>query len=92
MDQPVCEITRGRGRYHNRFYWRLRATNGELVAQGGEPFYSADDALRGFGTAQRLIVMPGGRTVSEQISDGIALAYQSGKVQPLLPDYSGADS
>jgi hypothetical protein len=35
------------------------------------------------------IVLPDGRTVSEEIRPRIALAYESGKIQPLLPDYSG---
>jgi hypothetical protein len=34
------------------------------------------------------IVLPGGRTVSEEIRPRIAEAYQSGNMQPLLPDYS----
>jgi hypothetical protein len=35
------------------------------------------------------IVLPGGRTVSEEVRPRIAQAYQSGTMQPLLPDYSG---
>ena len=35
------------------------------------------------------IVLPGGRTVSEEVRPRIAEAYKSGKMQPLLPDYSG---
>lgn len=34
------------------------------------------------------IVLPGGRTVSEEIRPMIASAYETGKVQALLPDYS----
>lgn len=34
------------------------------------------------------IVLPGGRTVSEEVRPSIAVAYASGKVQALLPDYS----
>lgn len=33
------------------------------------------------------IVMPNGRTVSEEIRPAIARAYESGAVQPLLPGY-----
>jgi hypothetical protein len=35
------------------------------------------------------IVLPGGRTVSEEARPMIARAYETGKLQPLLPDYSG---
>lgn len=35
------------------------------------------------------IVLPGGRTVSEEVRPAIAQAYSSGTMQPLLPDYSG---
>lgn len=35
------------------------------------------------------IVLPGGRTVSQEVRPKIAEAYQSGGVGPLLPDYSG---
>lgn len=35
------------------------------------------------------IVLPGGRTVSEEVRPKIADAYSSGVMQPLLPDYSG---
>lgn len=34
------------------------------------------------------IVLPGGRTVSEEVRPRIAAAYESGSMQPLLPDYS----
>lgn len=34
------------------------------------------------------IVLPGGRTVSEEIRPMIATAYETGQVQALLPDYS----
>lgn len=34
------------------------------------------------------IVLPGGRTVSDEIRPSIAAAYETGSVQPLLPDYS----
>ncbi len=34
------------------------------------------------------IVLPGGKTVSEEVRPLIASAYATGKVQPLLPDYS----
>jgi hypothetical protein len=34
------------------------------------------------------IVLPGGRTVSEEVRPRIAQAYASGTMQPLLPDYS----
>lgn len=34
------------------------------------------------------IVLPGGKTVSEEVRPLIASAYTTGKVQPLLPDYS----
>lgn len=34
------------------------------------------------------IVLPGGRTVSEEIRPMIATAYKTGQVQALLPDYS----
>ncbi len=34
------------------------------------------------------IVMPDGRTVYEATSKNVAIAYQLGKVQALLPDYS----
>lgn len=34
------------------------------------------------------IVLPGGRTVSEEVRPSIAAAYSSGQVQALLPDYS----
>jgi hypothetical protein len=35
------------------------------------------------------IVMPDGMTVYEKAREHVALSYQSGKVQALLPDYSG---
>lgn len=35
------------------------------------------------------IVLPGGRTVSEEIRPRIASAYETGTLPPLLPDYSG---
>lgn len=35
------------------------------------------------------IVLPGGRTVSEEVRPAIAAAYETGTMQPLLPDYSG---
>lgn len=35
------------------------------------------------------IVLPGGRTVSEEVRPRIADAYATGNMQPLLPDYSG---
>lgn len=34
------------------------------------------------------IVTPDGRTIYEATHQNLALAYQGGKVQPLLPDYS----
>ena len=34
------------------------------------------------------IVMPDGMTVYEKASENVALSYQTGKVQSLLPDYS----
>lgn len=34
------------------------------------------------------IVLPGGRTVSEEVRPLIAQAYDTGNVPPLLPDYS----
>lgn len=38
------------------------------------------------------IVLPGGRTVSEEVRPKIAEAYETGKMPPLLPDYSGDGS
>lgn len=39
------------------------------------------------------IVMPDGQTVAEHVKPKIALAYQSGDMPPMLPDYShGAPS
>jgi hypothetical protein len=38
------------------------------------------------------IVMPGGETVGDMIKPQIAIAYQSGKVSNLLPDYSNGGS
>ncbi|ASP30433.1 hypothetical protein CHH26_09520 [Qipengyuania flava] len=35
------------------------------------------------------IVLPSGRTVSEEVRQSIAAAYETGQMQPLLPDYSG---
>lgn len=35
------------------------------------------------------IVLPGGRTVSEEVRPRIAAAYETGAVTPLLPNYSG---
>lgn len=35
------------------------------------------------------IVMPDGRTIYEVTREHVALAYESGQVQKLLPDYSG---
>ncbi len=35
------------------------------------------------------IVMPDGKTVGEITREKVALAYSSGTMQPLLPDYSG---
>lgn len=37
------------------------------------------------------IVLPGGRTVSDEVRPAIAQAYDGGKMQPLLPDYSAPD-
>lgn len=34
------------------------------------------------------IVMPDGRTIYESTRDSVAVAYEGGKVQALLPDYS----
>jgi hypothetical protein len=34
------------------------------------------------------IVLPDGRTVSEEVRPRIAAAYETGNMQPLLPDYS----
>lgn len=34
------------------------------------------------------IVLPGGRTVADEVRASIAAAYSTGKVQPLLPDFS----
>jgi hypothetical protein len=34
------------------------------------------------------IVMPDGRTVAEHVREPVALAYKSGTMAPLLPDYS----
>lgn len=34
------------------------------------------------------IVLPGGRTVADEVRESIAAAYSSGRVQPLLPDFS----
>lgn len=34
------------------------------------------------------IVLPGGRTVSEEVRPAIAQAYETGQVQGLLPDYT----
>jgi hypothetical protein len=36
------------------------------------------------------IVLPGGRTVSQEVRPAIAQAYEGGHVGPLLPDYSNA--
>lgn len=36
------------------------------------------------------IVLPGGRTVSEEIRPAIAWAYEHKKLPPMLPDYSGS--
>lgn len=36
------------------------------------------------------VVMPDGRTVAEHARPQIALAYENGKMQPLLPDYSNS--
>lgn len=36
------------------------------------------------------IVMPDGKTVGEITREKVALAYSSGTMQPLLPDYSGS--
>src|ERR1043166_3948637 len=36
------------------------------------------------------IVLPGGRTVADEVRESIAAAYSSGHVQPLLPDFSGS--
>ena len=37
------------------------------------------------------IVLPGGRTVSEEVRPKIAIAYENGAVGALLPDYSRSD-
>lgn len=37
------------------------------------------------------IVLPGGKTVSEEVRPRIAKAYETGAITPLLPDYSGGD-
>lgn len=34
------------------------------------------------------IVMPDGRTVGEHVRGSIAIAYESGKMPPMLPDYT----
>ena len=36
------------------------------------------------------VVMPNGRTVFEEAQGLVAAAYETGKMQPLLPDYSNA--
>jgi hypothetical protein len=36
------------------------------------------------------VVMPDGRTVYEAARENVAIAYATGKMPPLLPDYSGA--
>lgn len=38
------------------------------------------------------VVMPDGRTVSQHSRPMIATAYETGRVQPLLPDYSNGKS
>lgn len=38
------------------------------------------------------IVLPGGRTVSEEVRPSIAQAYATRTIPPLLPDYSGGDA
>jgi hypothetical protein len=37
------------------------------------------------------IVLPGGRTVYEETHANVAIAYESGEMQLLLPNYSGAN-
>jgi hypothetical protein len=36
------------------------------------------------------IVLPNGRTVSEEVRPRIATAYESGEMPPMLPDYSSS--
>lgn len=36
------------------------------------------------------IVLPNGQTIYEYTQGGVAVAYKSGEVQALLPDYSGS--
>ncbi len=38
------------------------------------------------------IVMPDGRTVGDTVRPSIELAYQTGTMQPMLPDYTGGQS
>lgn len=38
----------------SRWYWRLRARNGEIVAVGSEPFVSVENAVRATETVRYL--------------------------------------
>jgi uncharacterized protein YegP (UPF0339 family) len=38
----------------SRWYWRLRASNGEIVAVGSEPFVSVENAVRATETVRYL--------------------------------------
>jgi len=54
-NKPKFEVfERKRLMRRSRWYWRLVAANGEIVAVGTEPFYSAENAVRATETVRYL--------------------------------------
>ena len=43
----------GRGVFETRWFWRLRAANGKVIADGGQGFASKSNVKRAIGNAQR---------------------------------------
>jgi uncharacterized protein YegP (UPF0339 family) len=48
-----------------KYYWRLKADNGKIVAVGGEGFESKGNAIRAMGTAKRLTLEAVGQQIEE---------------------------
>lgn len=52
---PALEIYRSDVNGPSRFYWRLRAANGEIVADGAEAFTRRSDAKKASERAKQLM-------------------------------------
>lgn len=53
---PTAEVYQS----DDKWYWRLRGRNGEIVADGAEGYQSASNARRGFRTVQILMAQAQG--------------------------------